>query len=403
MTGQRVLRVTMLGEFELHYGAEPVQLKKRQSAKPVQLLQLLLYNRESGIPRRGVVEALYGPATGIDTANNLNATVSQLRRLLRNTILPEENYIRTGVDRYSFQSSFPVEVDTEKVLSLRQSATALEGAERMRLLRQLCFLYRGQFLPELDGGSWAEVARSYYRRIYQESMEELCRILWEVRDYQTILRLADYAAKLFPFDEWQSWQYESLLALGRIREAQELYRNVEKLYLSELDAPPPERMRRRLNDLGREPLLEAQNVRAIRDQLDAAGREGPYCLPFPSFLDAYNLIGRMSGAAGQPVSLMLCTLRGGGSRSRPDRDLFLSAMERLEEALCRALCQEDAFTRYSRSQYLAVFVGVEERDCGTIARRISEQFRRIGGSRSFILECQAVSLQYITSEPKGRK
>ena len=395
MTDGTTLRVTMLGGFALQYGPEPVRLKKRQSAKPVRLLQMLIYRRASGISRQGLIDALYGAETGVETANNLNATVSQLRRLLRDTILPEENYICTEVDRYRFQSSFPVLADTEEVLILRQKASEAAGEERMGLLQRLCALYRGRFLPELDGESWVETARSYYQRIYQESLEELCRMLWERREYQTVLRLTDYAATLFPFEEWQAWQYECLLARGRMKDAQELYREVEKLYLNELAAPPPERMLQRIRTSAGDSLLEEHSVRTIRDRLDEAGREGPYCLPFPSFLDAYQLISRMSGAAGQPVSLMLCTLRSSDSRSRPDRELFRAAMEQLEAALCQTLRQEDAFTRYSRSQYLLVLIGMEEAACGTISRRVSEQFRRTAGGQRLVLDCQAVSSEYV--------
>lgn len=388
-----ILEVRMLGNFALRYGREPVRLKKRQDARPVRLLQLLLSSREAGLSRREVMEALYGP--GADAASSLNTTVSQLRRLLRETSLPEENYISTDAGRYRFQCSFPVRTDAEEVLALRREASAAEGEVRLDKLCKLCSLYRGRFLPGVAGARWAETARAQYQKIYQESMEELCRMLWEAKDYQTLLRMADCAAKLFPFDQWQVWQYESLVALGRVRDAQALYRQVERLYLVELDAPPPEELRRRMGTAAGALQGETQNVRAILDQLDEAGREGPYCLPFPSFLDAYQLISRMSGAAGQPVCLMLCTLKGGESRSELGRAMFLAAVGQLEEALRRTLRQEDGFTRYSRSQFLVVLIGVEEADCGVIAQRVTERLRRAGGSQRFQLDCQAVSAQYI--------
>lgn len=398
MTDRPTLQVTMLGGFELHYGLEPVRLKKRQNSKPVQLLQMLLYNRSAGLSRQSVIEALYGQQVEIDITNNLNATVSQLRRLLRDAALPRENYICADSDRYSFQSSFPVRMDTEEVLNLRQEAAAAEGRKKMELLHGLCSLYRGRLLPDLDGENWVEVARGYYQGIYQESMEELCRMLWKDQRYQVVLRLTDHAAKLFPFEEWQAWQYKSLMAQGRMREAQELYKQVERLYRSELDAPPPERMRQRIRRFAEESQREVRSVRKIRDQLDEAAPKGPYCLPFPSFLDAYQLINRMSGVVGQPVCLMLCTLRGSGSRSRMGRELFCAAIERLELALFRALRQEDTFTRYSRSQYLVVLTGVEEAGCGAISRRITGQFC---GGREFALECQAVSAKNIQMSGEG--
>ena len=122
MDQEKRLMVYMLGGFELYYEGAPVQLKKKLTSKPLLLLQLLLYNRDSGVSKRAVTEALYGQEPGTDTANSLNATVSQLRRLLRETRLPEENYIHARMDRYYFESPFLVWVDTEWVTVLWQEA-----------------------------------------------------------------------------------------------------------------------------------------------------------------------------------------------------------------------------------------------------------------------------------------
>ena len=74
-SGKRLM-VYMLGGFEMYYEGAPIQLKKKLTSKPLLLLQLLLYNREAGVSRRAVIEALYGQETEIDANNSLNATVS---------------------------------------------------------------------------------------------------------------------------------------------------------------------------------------------------------------------------------------------------------------------------------------------------------------------------------------
>lgn len=392
MNERRIFRVTMLGGFELRYNEEPVRLKKRRSTKPLQLLQLLLYYREKWISRQTLIDELYGPETDIDTANNLNVTVSQLRRLLRDSGLPRGEYIQTNMDGYRFQSPFPIWVDTEEMLALRKEALSTEGEERRELLGRICALYRGRFLPELDGESWVETARGYFHKIYGESMEELCRMLWDAGDYQTLLHLTKHASKIFPFDEWQTWQYDCLQAQGRLREAQELYRKTEKLYRSELGIPLPERMRKQI-ETPMDAEWEVRSVRSIRDRLDKARQEGPYCLAFPSFLDAYNLISRMGEIAKQPICLMLCTLRGGSSRTEREREILGGGMERLETVLRTALRQEDIFTRYSRRQYLVILAGVEEKDCNVISERMTGLFQAEG--QSLTLECQSVSSENV--------
>ena len=158
MDSESRLMVYMLGGFEMYYDGAPIQLKKKLTAKPLLLLQLLLNNREAGVSRRAVMEALYGEDAQIDTGNSLNATVSQLRRILKDTRLPQENYIHVRMDRYYFESSFLTWVDTEAVTVLRQEADLASGDQRLEILYQICDLYHGRFLPELDGEIWVEIA-----------------------------------------------------------------------------------------------------------------------------------------------------------------------------------------------------------------------------------------------------
>ena len=350
-----------------------------------------------------MTEALYGQEPGTDTANSLNATVSQLRRLLRETRLPEENYIHARMDRYYFESPFLVWVDTEQVTALRQAADVTSGSQRLDLLYQICELYHGRFLPELDGEIWAEIARADYQRIYRDSLEEICRALKERGAYEEILRLTGVAAKLFPFDEWQVWQQECLVAQGRIKEAYELYRQVEKLYMSELDAPPPERMRARFRNPEKEPWRQSEHIGAVRRWLRESNQDGPYCVPFPSFLYVYNLVTKLSGITGTPFCLLLCTLRNADGRTNPTARDHHQAMEQLESVLEHSLRWEDLFTRYTRSQFLVTLLGAPEENSGVVAERIERRFRETIGERKLRLECQLMRAEELLEAGKQKE
>lgn len=52
--------VHMLGGFKTYYEGASVQLKKKLTSKPLLLLQLLLHNRETGVSKCAVTEALHG-------------------------------------------------------------------------------------------------------------------------------------------------------------------------------------------------------------------------------------------------------------------------------------------------------------------------------------------------------
>ncbi len=398
MDSEKRLMVYMLGGFEMYYDGAPIRFKKKLTAKPLLLLQLLLNNREAGVSRRAVTEALYGEETEVDTGNGLNATVSQLRRLLRETRLPQENYIHVRMDRYFFESSFLTWVDTEAAAALRQEADLTTGEERLELLYQICDLYHGRFLPELDNEVWVEIARAEYQRLYRDSLEEICRTLNERGDYDEILRLTGVAAKLFPFDEWQVWQQECLVAQGRIKEAYDLYRQVEKLYMTELDAPPQERMRARFRNPEKEPWRQAENIGAVRRWLKDSNQDGPYCIPFPSFLYVYNLITKLSSITDTPFCLLLCTLSNSDGRTNPTARDFHAAMEELESVLEKSLRWEDVFTRYTRSQFLITLLGAPEENSGVVASRIEQRFGELIGNRKLRLDCQLMRAEELLTQ-----
>jgi DNA-binding SARP family transcriptional activator len=394
------LMVYMLGGFELYYEGAPIQLKKKLTSKPLMLLQLLLYHRETGVSRHAVIEALYGQETEIDASNSLNATVSQLRRILKETRLPQENYIHVRMERNYFESSFLTWVDTEEAKALRQEADLTSGEQRLELLYQICDLYHGRFLPELDGETWAEIARADCQRLYRDSLEEICRTLKERGAYDEILRLTGIAAKQFPFDEWQVWQQECLVSQGRIKEAYDLYRQVEKLYMTELDAPPPERMRSRFRNSEKEPWRQTENIGSVRKWLRDSNQEGPYCIPFPSFLYVYNLITKLSSITDTPFCLLLCTLSNSDGRTNPTAKEFHTAMEELESVLEKSLRWEDVFTRYSRSQFLVTLLGAPEENSGVVADRIEQRFRELIGERKLRLECQLMRAEELLAQKR---
>lgn len=400
MYPEKRLMVYMLGGFEMYFEGAPVRFKKKLTSKPLVLLQLLLYNRETGVSRHAVIEALYGQETEVDTANSLNATVSQLRRILKETHLPQENYIHVRMDRYYFESSFLTWVDTEEVRVLRQEADLATGNQRLDLLYQIVELYHGRFLPDMDGEIWAEIASADCQRLYRDSLNEICRTLKEKGAYDEVLRLTNIAAKQFPFDEWQVWQQECLILLGRIKEAYDLYRQVEKLYMTELDAPPPERMRSRFRSPEKEPWRQTEKLGAVRKWLKGSSQDGPYCIPFPSFLYVYNLIAKLSSITDTPFCLLLCTMKNSDGRTNPTAKDFHTAMDELEALLEKSLRWEDVFTRYSRSQFLVTLLGASEENSSIVANRIEGRFRERIGDRRLCLDCQLMRAEELLTSQK---
>lgn len=205
MTYWRGLEAKMLGTFELTFEGTPVHLPMKQVAKPMQLFQLLLEAGDAGVSRQRVIDALFSHESDADATNSLNVAVSRLRKLLRESLMPDAQYITVRYDRYFFEAPFPIFVDTAEVENLRQAADLAKGHDRIDILYQLCDLYYGRFLPDLDGENWVEILRAYYQRILRVSLSELCLNCRNQGAWSELERLVDFGISLFPHDGWEEW------------------------------------------------------------------------------------------------------------------------------------------------------------------------------------------------------
>lgn len=378
----RGLKVRMLGECSLEYGGRPILREKNPGSKTFQLLQILLYAGPDGIRRERLIAWLFENGSTGDSYGNLRVTIHNLRKLLRESGLPKEPYICLEDGCCRFQSSFPVSVDALTFDCLIKKAGPASGRERMELLKQACRLYGGRFLPPLAGESWVDMAEACYQRQYNACLREVCNDLKERGEYRELLELCSRAASIYPYDEWQIWQMDCLTALGRGGEAMALYERTVRLYFEELKLQPSERMLTCFRQMEAKLRMDTEDLCDIQDRLrEKEAATGAYFCSYPGFVDSYRMLVRILEPSGLPASLVVCALCD--RRKRHNRDSRDSAelSEVLSEAIREALRPGDVYTRYSRSQFLLILVGIPGKDCAEIVGRIDAGFRRREKSR----------------------
>ena len=76
-------------------------------------------------------------------------------------------------------------------------------------------------------------------------------------------------------------------------------------------------------------------------------------------------------------------------------------MEELETLLKNSLRWEDAFTRYSRSQFLVALLGASEENSSIVANRILGRFQKQMGDRKLHLNCQLMRAEELLT-PENR-
>lgn len=328
------LKVRMLGGFQIFWQGEELQIGQKQTTKAMRMLQVLLHAGPAGISREQLLEDLFGYDAEGDIANNLSVTVHSLRKLLKGSRLPEENYIYTKGGRYWFSSSFPLEVDALIFQELIGKAKGRPQEERLEMLKRACRTYGGHFLPALIGEEWATVAGAYYQNLYTECMEAPCRLMTERKEHEELCGLCCRAAAIYPFDEWQIWQMECLFALKRFKEARELYEKTQELYMDELDAGPTRRLTDFFQKMSSEFQMESQDLEGIQMQLSENDKApGAYYCPYPSFVDTYRTMVRVMERSGQSVYLMLCMILDERKKMRDNSDCLKEISEKLSKSI----------------------------------------------------------------------
>lgn len=384
MEEEQKLRVTMLGSFSMRCQGRLITFERNSSAKFIQLLQLILLNMKQGISKAALVDALYGQEEIENRNATLNNTIFRLRRQLALAGLPKDTYleVRSGMCRWN--GHIPVEVDIHLFEQLAdQAERARDQEERIRYLEHACKLYKGEFLPMMQGEEWAIIANTHFEQRYTYCLEQLCGILKARMDYDKIIRLCSAAVQIYPFKEWQLWIIDSYIAMNRYREAMGVYQRMERMYFEELGLSPTKRMLERFQVMSSH---ISQNMGAISDikrsLQEEEERDGAYYCSLPSFIDIYRIISRMMERNGVSVFLMLATLTDSMGRPLEQSERTQEIVDKFRQAVQVSLRKGDLFTRYSFCQFLVMLPGTNQENCGVISSRLDKRFKEIGAGRN---------------------
>ena len=375
------LNVQLLGDFALEYDGKRIWLGNSYKTKVFQLLQILLYHGVEGITTSALIDQLYGQDAEGDTANNLRVTVYNLRRLLEKSELPQEHYVRAESGRYRFVAPFPVEVDALQFETLLEDAQeTADQEEKFRLLKEALDLYGGHFLPDLSGEEWVAVASAHYEHLFSVCMNEMADLLRDAEDYELLLSYFVRAVKLYPFDEWQIWEIDSLIGMSRYKEGLEVYKNTERRLFEELGVAPSARMLEQFQLMGERTSQAAGAIEDIKERLREKDAEvGAYYCPFPSFIDIYHVFCRMVERSGLSVFVMLCTLdyKKNDISEEKERDMSHA----LKKAIQSSVRKGDFYTKYNMRQYIIMLIGISQENCPMVSRRIEKAFRKCSGEK----------------------
>lgn len=379
---QNILKVRMLGGFTLEYKGKELVLDRNNVSKTTQLFQILiLHTQNGGISKAALIDALYGRTEVENKNGSLNNTLFRLRKQLKTAGLPESNYININGGMCTWDPEIAVWVDVcefENLVALIRKEK--RETDRLHLLMEAWKCYRGEFLPDMIGENWAAVENVKCRDDYFMCIEELCKWLKEHERYEDLHRVSHTAAKIYPFDEWQIWEIESLIGMSRYKEGLEVYKDTEKLLFEEMGVAPSAKMLEQFQLMGERTSQAAGAIGDIKERLKEKDEAvGAYYCPFPSFIDIYHVFSRMMERSGLSVFVMLCTLDYEKDSVSDEGEKEMS--EVLKEAIQSSVRKGDFYTRYNVRQYIVMLIGISQENCPIVTKRIDKAFRRLNGGK----------------------
>lgn len=381
MNGNK-LSVRMFGRFSARYADMVLTFGKQRNSKFRQLFQILMTRPGHDFSKSAIAEGLYGWDEVEDSNASLNNTIFRLRKYLETSPLPSGEYIFLEAGVIRFGGSVEVESDVwefEKVAD--KFETEKDRGEKAALCEQAYELYQGEFLPQLSNEQWViEKSRSYQEK-YAAMLRYLLGCLKEDGEYGKMEKLSRHAAETCPYGGWETWWIDSLIALGRHKEAEKVYRKIAER-AQERDGFLSKKEQEQFRQMGGRVLrpegTEDDIGRYLMENMPGAGA---YACTLPGFSDCFRMLKRVVKRGKVHFSLLLCTILDAGGHPAAGREYC----ERQGEKLCAAfrahLRRGDIYTRYSENQYLLLCIGVGRENSYEIGARIDMSFRKQCGGR----------------------
>lgn len=372
--------VRFLGGFSLSFAGNELPLKANPLGKCMQLIFYLLKAGSEGCEKKELLELVRPEEKDRNRRlNNFRQQLYMMRKLIQHANVPEGEYIVFRGTRYYFTLDYPLHTDTERldqlILQIRSRPAQGEGLQQQ--YQEYCEAYQGEFLPVLGGEEWVALESAHYQKWYFNCLNKLCVQLKKQNKYETLLKLAETASQLHPYDEWQVVQIDCLMALGRRKEAEKVYEDAAALFRRDLGLTSLDRAMARHQEQSHTYHM-ARIVEKMKVDLEEEEKsEGAYYCSYPSFVDAYRIRARMDEANQEQSLLLLCTLSGEKEGwKEADR---LKQMELFRKTLICGTRSGDVYTQYSKSQYLVLLSGAGRGTENVMISRLQASWKRAGG------------------------
>lgn len=347
--------------------------EKGRESQMVYVLQFLLHNCSEGVSKSQLEELLFGDREISDIRHAMRSVLYNTKKKLRESGLPDVDYIRQEKGIYYWTDKLPVIEDARQFEACCKGAEETEDPEqKLKFLLDACQIYQGEFLPRQTAMLWAARESRRYQAMFFSCVEEAASILREKEDWPGMKELGMHASRVSPFADWEVVTMEALAQMKQVSAAKKLYDDTVDYYMREQGVRPSKNL---LAAMGAQVNRSYAMLDVIQSELaEKSEREGGYFCSYPVFQGIYQMIERTMERSGQSVYLMLCTLIDSKGNPMEKETLMDELSLRMENAICHSVRHGDIVSRYSKGQYVVLLINTTRENCSVVQRRINHNF-----------------------------
>ena len=384
------LYVQTLGGFRVFMGDRELDLGGNPTANAVKLVAIVFLNAEKGISRKQLITQVFGSKLLSDRNNSFNNLLYQARHLLMDAGIRGNRLIENRHGQVRLENGIHVTLDCDE---FRNNVDAARKAgtdeEKYRLMRAAFNLCVGEFLPEFMTEEWVTRENVSLKRYFDECVQFLGDYEKDRGNYDAMYEVYRRCIDIYRESEWYGGLIEALALRGDCEEAYRQYDEAVRYYADTLEIPVPDNLLEIYDTIASQCRWESDETRSRqnslirqdteRRQLLTEGKAGALYCASSSFGDVYEALCRNLVTRNNPVNLMLCRLLDMDGRDAEGHMKRVNRSEALKRALREVLPQEFVYTRYSMTDYLVIFVGVDRAGCMQYFRRIFTRLRELDG------------------------
>jgi len=369
------LHIQMFGKFSLKAGSVQISSGDNRSRKLWLLLAYILCHRERIIPRKELINLLWGDESSNNPENALKTTFHRVRSTLDQLWPSAGHELITWKDGgYSWNSKAPITLDIDEFDKLcRKDGKTDEHSLRDSL--NALSLYQGDFLGDLASETWIIPIATYYHNLYIQTVLDMIPLLFARERYQEAADICRSAITVEPYHEpLHQHLMQALLELGDLKGVAAVYEELSQQLFDEFGIRPTEETRLIYRTAVSSISSQSLPIDTVLEYLQEKDEvKGALQCDFDYFKILCYAEARAMIRSGKSTHIAILSVVQ-NSNKEPSKQSMEKFMENLAEQICLNLRRGDTFSRCSVSQYIIMLPQANYENSCMVCRRVLSAF-----------------------------